>query len=219
MPATRYLDPTEREKLLGVLPHPRDRLLVVLGLNTGFRISELLSLRWGQLIKDGEPRTEVEITRARLKGGRSQHRRRVRTRRLPLNAAAVAAILEYMFNLGGAGKLDPQGWVFRSRKCFPGVISRRHARDVLAAASERAGLAESVAPHALRRSFAEDAYRLSGCDILAVRDLLGHSSVLTTEQYLRPRASALHALVRRLGEPPTEAAPPLAVTLSHGNAR
>jgi len=119
MSAGRYLTPEEQHRLLAQLPAPRDRLLVVLALHTGFRVSELLSLRWRDLVDEsGRPRPAVAIPRRNLKGGRSTKRKAISGRRLPLNAAATAAIAEYLVQLGPA--LSPESWVFASRKNPPG---------------------------------------------------------------------------------------------------
>lgn len=48
---------------------PRDRLLVVLGMETGLRISELSSLRVGEVWQAGAPVRVLRLSRARLKGG------------------------------------------------------------------------------------------------------------------------------------------------------
>ena len=47
----------------------RDQALITLGLNTGFRISELLSLTVGQAWEAGRVKPLVKVTRAKLKGG------------------------------------------------------------------------------------------------------------------------------------------------------
>jgi integrase len=198
MSVARYITPEERLRLLAVLPNPRDQLLVVLGLNTGFRVSELLSLKWGQLWSDGQPLAFVEVARRHIKGGRSERRKKVFSRRLPINAAAAAAIREYAFAVSGSGGPDPQDWVFASRKRLPGVITRRQAHAIMARAGVRAGLKEKVAPHGLRRAFGVDAYELTK-DVLLVRDLLGHRSVLTTEAYLRRGEDRMHDVVHQLG--------------------
>jgi site-specific recombinase XerD len=211
MSTARYIAPEERTRLLAVMPNPRDRLLVILGLNTGFRVSELLSLRWRQLWQDGQPLAYVEVARRHLKGGRSEWRKKVLSRRLPINAAATKAIREYVFAISGSGCPDPAAWVFASRKRYPGVITRRQAHTLIARAGRRAGLAETVAPHGMRRAFGIDAFELTK-DVLLVRDLLGHRSVLTTEAYLRRGEDRMHAVVHQLG---TLAQPPLA----HGEAR
>lgn len=198
MSVARYITPEERLRLLAVLPNPRDRLLVVLGLNTGFRVSELLSLRWGQIWRDGEPLPFVEVARRNLKGGQSARRKKVRSRRLPINAVAAVAVREYAFAVSGSSCPAPEAWVFSSRKRARGVITRRQAHTILARAAVRAGLKEKVAPHGLRRAFGIDAYELTK-DVLLVRDLLGHRSVLTTEAYLRRGEDRMHAVVHQLG--------------------
>lgn len=218
MSTARYITPGERSRLLAAMPNPRDRLLVVLGLNTGFRVSELLSLRWHQLWGEGQPLAYVEIARRNLKGGRSARRKKVLSRRLPINATAAAAIREYAFAVSGSGCPDPEAWVFASRKRARGVITRRQAHTILARAAVRAGLKEKVAPHGLRRAFGIDAYEMSK-DVLLVRDLLGHRSVLTTEAYLRRGEDRMHAVVHQLGTLDAPAAHHLPSRIPASNCR
>lgn len=196
----RFLEPDERERLIAQLGNSRDRLLFVLGINTGFRVSELLSLRWEQLWRDGQPVDVVSVTRARLKGGRS-HRTRVRSRHVALNAAAAAAVREHAFAVSGSAEPNPTGWVFESAKRRPGVISRRHALHILAQAAERAGLEPGVSTRSMRRSFGRDVYSRSGNDLLLTQAAMGHRSVLSTQAYLRRREDEAQAIVRALGEP------------------
>src|ERR1035437_8297893 len=47
----------------------RDQALIALGLNTGFRITELLSLSIGQVWETGHVKPQVKVPRAKLKGG------------------------------------------------------------------------------------------------------------------------------------------------------
>ena len=71
----------------------RDQALVLVGLNTGFRIIELLSLEVGQVWENGAVRPRVTITRRKLKGGRGRRRKSIVSRSVPLNGA-VADVLE-----------------------------------------------------------------------------------------------------------------------------
>lgn len=67
------------------------------------------------------------------------------------------------------------GWLFPSRGSHitPGTVWRHM----------RSALPPNVVPHQLRHRFATRAYNLGGKDIRAVQELLGHSSVVTTQIY------------------------------------
>lgn len=198
MSVARYISPEERKALLQELRDPRDRLFFQIGVNTGLRISSILGLRWRQLIQDGEPVSILEVPRRFLKGGRSIHRKRITSRRIPLNAAAAAAVKEWAFARFGSGPVEPEAPVFTSRKRWPGTLGRKQAYTLLRAAAERAGLKSGVAPHGLRRAFANDVYSATGKDLLKCQVLLGHASPLTTALYLRPQEEELFNVVRNL---------------------
>jgi integrase/recombinase XerD len=63
-----------------------------------------------------------------------------------------------------------------------GPLSRQSAWIILKTAAERAGLSAPVSPHTLRHSFATHLME-GGADVRVVQELLGHSSVTTTQIY------------------------------------
>jgi integrase len=69
----------------------RNQALIILGLNTGFRITELLSLTVGQVWDAGKVKPQLRVSRAQLKGGRGCHRKTIVSRSVPLNAAAAGS--------------------------------------------------------------------------------------------------------------------------------
>ncbi len=207
----RFLEPEERARLLAQLGNSRDRLLFILGINTGFRVSELLSLRWEQLWRDGKPVDVVTVSRRTLKGGRSP-RTRVRSRHVALNAPAAAAVREHVFAKCGSAEPNPHGWVFASAKRRPGVISRRHALHILAQAAEQAGLDSGVSTRSLRRSFGRDVYARSGNDLLLTQAAMGHLNVLSTQAYLRRREDEAQEIVRQLADCPARQPAHISVT-------
>ncbi|HVA17319.1 MAG TPA: tyrosine-type recombinase/integrase [Candidatus Dormibacteraeota bacterium] len=74
-------------------------------------------------------------------------------------------------------------------------LSKRAIADIIGKAARRAGLGK-VHPHMLRHSFATHLME-GGADILAIRDLLGHVSILTTQIYLNASPKHLRETLER----------------------
>ncbi|WP_349828356.1 site-specific tyrosine recombinase XerD [Brevibacterium litoralis] len=88
----------------------------------------------------------------------------------------------------GARAHDRAGAVFLNRR--GGRLSRQSAWTAIVTAARQAGLEEHVSPHSLRHSFATHLLE-GGADIRVVQELLGHSSVTTTQIYTRVTAQNL----------------------------
>jgi len=119
MPGCKPLFESELPSVYAALQHanPRDRALVVLGLNTGFRVSEVLSLNVGDVWDGERVRPQVKVARAKMKGGRGPRRKSVSSRVMPLNDAATEALQRYLFARlgGGGGAVAPEEPLFPSR--------------------------------------------------------------------------------------------------------
>jgi integrase len=103
----------------------RDRLFLLFALGTGFRVSEMVSLNWRQLLTaSGEVAREVIVERAMLKGGAGQRRKSVRSRRVPLTERVRGAIADYL----GTFQAIPGGVVFKSRTGDNQAITRTAAQ-------------------------------------------------------------------------------------------
>ncbi|SDP93665.1 integrase/recombinase XerD [Actinopolyspora xinjiangensis] len=146
----------------------RDRALLELLYSTGARISEVIAL-------DADDLDERE--RTVLLNGKGGVQRRV-----PVGRPALAAVESYLVRarpaLANRGRGDPALFL-NSRGSR---LSRQSAWTVLKTAAERAGVSTSVSPHVLRHSFATHLLE-GGADVRVVQELLGHSSVATTQMY------------------------------------
>lgn len=189
MKGCRPLNDGEIASVLGLLRGQgsrlamRDRCLVQLGLYTGFRISELLSLRVGDVLCDGRVLERVVVERKNMKGKRS-------SRDVKLNARAQAALrawLPVLYDWRGAGA---DLYLFQSTR--GGRLTRRQAGRIIATLAQRLGLPPKVATHSLRKTFAGAIYQ-RGLDtwrhgeelpVRVVMKALGHRSVDATERYL-----------------------------------
>ena len=156
----------------------RNRSLFLIGVSTGGRISELLSLTIGDVWQNNAPVTDLLFDRSIVKGGEV-------SRAVPVNSDGRNAIDDLMAWHGERYE-NTEG----SRPLFPSRngqgrqrMSRRTAHDVLKTAFIAAGLNGHLATHSLRKSFAQRLYERTG-DIFAVQEMLGHRNVATTQKYL-----------------------------------
>lgn len=163
----------------------RDQALIALGLNTGFRITELLSLDVAHVWENGRMKSQVKVTRSKMKGGNGRHRKAITSRTVPLNEAAVSTLEKYLFARFGSGPMDLVAPLFPSR--FHGMrLTRWRANIIVHQVLVRAGLEnqEVYGSHTLRKTFARAIYKATNHDINLTRAVMGHSYVTTTQKYL-----------------------------------
>ena len=156
----------------------RNRGLLMLGVSTGGRISELLSLTIGDVYQNGKAVTDLLFDKSIVKGGEV-------SRAVPVNRDGRMAIEDLIsWHREKYGKLDVKRPLFPSRNKSGSVaMNRQTAHEMLKKAFEDAGLNGKLATHSLRKSFAQRLYEESG-DIYLVQELLGHRNVSTTQKYL-----------------------------------
>lgn len=172
----RPLNHDEKKRLLAVASRSkRDKLLVTLGLASGFRISEILSLRIKDLVTpDGKVLDRVSLKASNTKTGKG----RVQVLHTKVKAA-VKEWVEHLFNKG----FDFDSVVFVGRKNTGKAITRQHAWYILKTLFAQAGIYGQTGTHTLRKTFAKEMKSSLG-DIQKVADALGHKSITSTICYL-----------------------------------
>lgn len=151
----------------------RDRALLELLYGTGARVSEGVGLDVDDVAEAVRESSQVGLVRFRGKGGRE--------RLVPLGSHARRALDGYLTRarptLAASGRGGPALFV----NARGGRLTRQGGWALLSAVAERAGV-EGISPHTLRHSFATHLLD-GGADIRVVQELLGHSSVTTTQVY------------------------------------
>lgn len=158
----------------------RNRAMLEILYGCGLRASELAGL----------PVRGLDFTEklVRVRGKRDKERvTPVGNRALTAARAYIAESRPVLLN----GKPDP-GALFLNRR--GGAVSRVAVFNVVKEAANRCGLSQNVSPHTLRHSFATHLVS-RGADLVAVKTMLGHESVATTEIYLRVSAEGLRRAV------------------------
>ena len=142
----------------------RDRAILELLYSSGLRVSELTSLNISDI--------DMKESLIRVKGkGRKE-------RILPIGSKALEAIKNYLperisiRNKSAALILNNRG----------GRLTQRSVRRILIDYSRMINLKSSISPHTLRHTFATHLLH-EGADLRSIQELLGHSSLSTTQKY------------------------------------
>lgn len=181
MKGTRPLDNTEIQKVSACFAGTfavRNRGLFLLGVSTGGRISELLSLSIGDVYQNFKAVRDLLFDRNIVKGQEN-------SRAVPVNADGRQAIEDLIdWHREEYDTVGAKRPLFPSRNGSGAVaMDRRTAHQSLKKAFTAAGLNGKLATHSLRKSFAQRLYEASG-DIYLVQELLGHRNIATTQKYI-----------------------------------
>ncbi len=184
-----FLDETELDHLLSMpdlatIQGVRDRAIIELFFSTGLRISELCKLKIEDINLD---KSEFSVK------GKGQ-----KVRVVFLDQEAKNAIHNYLIR-----REDKNEYLFisyghtNSNLTSPishldSPITPRSVQRMIRKYAKLAGLTKHVSPHTIRHSFATDLL-MNGADIRSVQQLLGHSSITTTQIYT-------HVTDQHLGE-------------------
>ena len=155
----------------------RDEAVVSLLYGCGLRISEALSLTWGD-----HPLPETIKIR-----GKGNKERMVPV--LPVTRDAVSRYAELCPVRNG-----PDAPLFVGARGGP--LNQRTVRKTMEQARIGLGLPATATPHALRHSFATHLLKSSG-DLRAIQELLGHSSLSTTQAYTAVEKAQLLKIYER----------------------
>lgn len=168
----------------------RDRALFVLGLKTGLRISELLSIRIGDVVQYGDIVERISIERRSTKGS-------VEGRTIILHPDAKAALGEWIDECRRSTllPLPEERYLFHSQKGWNRPLGRRHAWRILKHVYRLNELSGKLATHSMRKTFAGRVYDALGRDLVKTQRALGHKDINSTAKYLSFRQEEIDAAI------------------------
>jgi len=171
----------------GILWPVRDKALILAMYSAGLRVSEVVSLSMENISGT------LEDARITGKGGKMRY--------VFFSDEAKSALLEYLpqrtARLGMSGINGKKGALFINRKGGP--ISIPGVRWIISRYAQHTGFGKNIHPHSLRHSFATHLVN-GGCDVRVVQEMLGHSSLSTTQRYTHVNIENLKKAYARAAE-------------------
>ena len=166
----RLLRVTKKRAKLSIRPSDkptvREYLIIHLTLSTGLRVSELSSLKCGDIFLDG---TRSSLIVRNGKGGES--------RTVALSKTIKNHIVQYLKWKGQAGELVSSGAPLLLSRVTGNSLTVRAIQKAFKRCAELAGLSPHYSIHSLRHTYACHLYKASGWNLRLVQKQLGHKNI------------------------------------------
>jgi len=152
--------------------HIRNYTLIVLGINTALRVSDMLSLTWNDVydFEDKEFRAHVYIIEQKTS----------KNKKFLLNNSALECLKRLKKEIV---KIRPEEYVFVSRQGENKPITRFMASKIVKTSCEAVGIKEHIGCHSLRKTFGYHSWK-KGVPIAVLMELYNHSNQSVTKLYL-----------------------------------
>lgn len=147
----------------------RNHCLIVLGIHTALRVSDLLRLTWDDVYDFGAERVRETVFLTEKKTGK--------TKIVALNKNAILALTLYAIQAAAKGR-----FLIENPKTKK-PISRIQVYRIIRATAEALQLPCRVSCHSLRKTFGYHAWK-SGVSPAVIMEIYNHSSFAVTKRYL-----------------------------------
>ena len=166
-----YLSIEEVDKLLSVpdintFKGLRDKTMLEIMYSCGLRVSELISLK----------KKDINIKNSFIRIIGKGNKERI----IPIGEIALEYLNKYFELLSYNSKLNNSKNVFINKNGLP--LTRQYFFKIIKYYSIKANINKNISPHTLRHSFATHLLE-NGAPLIAVKNLLGHESINTTQIY------------------------------------
>ncbi len=152
-------------------PNPRNYTLIITGLNSALRISDILHLTCGDVYDFEKKKWKTHIVITEHKTGKIN--------RIFINLEMKKALADYASYI----TMLPESWLFQGQLCDDQPLSRYQAYRLIREAASYAGLDSHISCHSLRKTFGYHAWK-QGTPPALLMNIYNHSSFQVTKRYL-----------------------------------
>ncbi len=146
----------------------RDKAMLELLYASGMRVTELIELQ----------EDDINITMGYIRCACAK-----KERIIPIGQAAQLALFKYM-NGVRENMVSESAESTLFVNCLGASMSRQGFWKIIKGYAKKAGIHKKITPHMLRHSFASHLVE-NGADLRSVQEMLGHSSITTTQVYTK----------------------------------
>ncbi|ARK31260.1 tyrosine-type recombinase/integrase [Halalkalibacter krulwichiae] len=167
-----FVEPIRDIEKIRVMKHflikrsKRDFLLFMLGINTGLRISQLLSLLYEDVMNEGSPREFLEM------------KTKTQTEYIYLNRNVRKAIINYV----NQAHINENDFLFAASNKKQ-AITRQQAYRIINQAAIEAGISDKIGTHTLRKTFGYHGYK-KGIALSLLQRRFNHETRKATLRYI-----------------------------------
>ena len=161
-----------------VKPNKRNYLLIVCGLNTALRISDILKLRWKDVYNESLLSFKSHIDVKEKKTGKKTT--------IFINdnlKEALASYLKEIFEKKENLCEVMEQFIFLGQKSENKPISRIQAFRIISSAAKKCLLSQKVSCHSLRKTFGYHMYQQTH-DAVTIKEILNHADISVTLRYI-----------------------------------
>ena len=117
-----------------------------------------------------------------------------KTRLVPLAKSTAECILDYIKNVRAIGKINKKFEDILFLNTRGTNMSRVIVFIIIKELTQKAGISKSISPHTFRHSFATHLLQ-NGADLRFIQEMLGHSSITTTQVYTHLKTEELRDVI------------------------
>ncbi|MCX6125194.1 MAG: tyrosine-type recombinase/integrase [Proteobacteria bacterium] len=158
----------------------RNVAIFTAGIKSGFRISELLSIRVSDVMQHGQFKSHIVVEAKNMKG-------RKKSRCVVFHQAAKDAIAEYLaeYEAMWGRPMTPDMYLFRSQQGVNRRLSRSQVAKILHDVFDSQKFCGKLGTHVMRKTYAVRLYKIFGKDLVKTQRAMAHDNINSTCRYLQ----------------------------------